>query len=421
MNTQKEGNRKGRNKMKRIVKLLIVICLSISIIIMNTSAQEALCVGGPMDSTKDSSDIAINACDALGTLGYHTIIDLTKYKTEGSVVNMTNRYNIKTNTHGVLFFSGHGKKNYISWYEGYGFYQNGTTASHPGGQFPISVFNLKNTQIAIFMGCETAKTTDNISKYVQRQGATVTTGWVYEIYKKDIPKWSAAFFKKLKAGKTFRESYKYANSLDYVYNERMKTHRVYGDATITGKAVTLTPLSLNEITEEDISDTRKTISFTINDDDDVEKIIINKIKKEFDNDFDINDYEREISESPDGPIYDYSLMIDDAKTTHGYTAIVEGNNVEIYDNMGDFKEKVKYIIDIDANSCKIGDSNEDNTLENNIEEIVTKYKNQYNEYTVSFYSTKKYYSDEKNRIVTGVNIKIEEPNSGAYSIITDEI
>lgn len=414
-----DEKREEVKNMRNTIKKATIFIIMMTILAMNASAQEALCVGGQADSEKDTSEIAINACDALSSLGYRTTVDLTLEKIDGAVANMMNRYNTKTNTNGVLFFTGHGVKNAIYWYLGYGFYQDGTKP-YSSGEYPISIFKLQNTQIAIFLGCETAKTTDNITKYVQRQGATVTTGWVYEIYKKDAPKWSAAFFKKLKAGKTFRESYKYANSLDYVYNERMKTHRVYGDATITGKAVALTPLSLNEIQEEDDFDTRKTISFTISDDD-VEKLIINKIKNEFDNDFDVNDYEREISESPDGPIYDYSLMIGDAKTTHGYTAIVEDNNVEIYDNMGDFKEKAKYIIDIQANSCSIANANDNNSLEKLIEKIVLKYKDTYKGFDVSFYSTKKYYNDEEKRIVTGVNIKVEDPKSGAYSIYTDEI
>lgn len=397
------------------ISILSVICL---IYITNVCAQEALCIGGPLGGTQDTTNDVVNSCKALSSLGYHTIVDVTDEKKAGVLANLINKYNIRTNTHGVFYFAGHGGKNHINWHMGYGFYQDGTTP-HQGGQIKISALNLKNTKIGIFMACETAKTTDNITKYAQRQGVTVTTGWVYEIYKTDVPKWSNAFFTKLKAGKTFRASYQYANSLNYKYNEKMKTHRVYGDATITGEATVLTPLVALALENSFPLENRKNVSFKIKDSDNVEEIIINKIKSEFDSQFDIKNYDKEISEGPDGVIYDFNLMIEDAKTTHGYSAQVEDKTVTIYDNIEDFKETAKSLIDTQTNSCKL--NNQNNYVEKHKEELITKYKKKFKEYDITIDSTRKFYDDEENRIVLDINIKIKDPNTGAYSIFTESI
>ena len=53
--------------------------------------------------------------------------------------------------------------------------------------------------------------------------------------------------------------------------------------------------------------------------------------------------------------------------------------------------------------------------------VVIIMKKKFKEYDITIDSTRKFYDDEENRIVLDINIKIKDPNTGAYSIFTESI
>ncbi|MCX4365688.1 MAG: hypothetical protein OSJ70_07950 [Bacilli bacterium] len=403
----------------KIIKKLSLLSIMLLALITNTSAQEALSIGTDFGKGLDSSGEAIYAGNSYASLGYHSFIDIVP--TVSSLESDIKQYNTSKNTSGAFFFHGHGAKEYIGWdYLGKGnnystgFIQDGvgTITNYK----KISSLNLNKTKIGIFMGCNTAQTTNNISKYAQTKGVKVTTGWVYEIIEGETDKWNEAFFSKLKSGKTFRDSYKYANSLSYTHNENMKTHRVYGDATVKGTATTTNAAAANVLYENMDIDNRKKLTISIKNKNDIKTLITQNIKNNFDENFNENDYEMEVSESPDGTIYDFNYMLDGAKTEHGYTALVENNTIELYDNMDDFKNKI--ISNYRTEYSKTNATDLDNTkvINEYAEEILKKYKEQYKDYVVSLHSTKKTYDDNEKRIVLNLYIKVTHKETGATSI-----
>ena len=88
------------------------------------------------------------------------------------------------------------------------------------------------------------------------------------------------------------------------------------------------------------------------------------------------------------------------------------NYVEIYDNRGDFKEKVKngltYNKDLDDNK----------KVKTYANKLIEYYKKQYKDYNISLDSTLKVYDDKKEKVVVHINIKIVSKNTKATSIAT---
>lgn len=410
--------------MKSLIKKISLICLSM-IFIMNVNAQEALSIGTRFGANLDSSDEAILAGNALYDMGYHSYVDIVP--TISSLASEIKQYNVSTNTAGVFFLAGHGAPETIEWnYEAnggeysVGFYKDDT--KQPFMFSKITSLNLKKTKMGIFYGCNTAKNPEtgyNIAKYAQTKGVKVTTGWVYTLYDVDTNKWATAFFTKLKEGKTFREAYKYANTLSYTHNENMKTHRVYGDATVKIKISSAKAVGASYMLETLDTDSRKRVTIDVNNDSDILKLIIKTIRTEFDDNFNLSDYELETAESPDGIIYDLNYMIDDAKTSHGYTVLVEQGKITVYDNMDDFKKQNKINKKSQLYSTYASSEIDQKELKLKEKELIEKYTEKYDGYTVSLDSIKKIYDDELNKIVLNIYIKIENKVTGGTSIITE--
>lgn len=411
--------------MKKIISLFIMIML---MSVSTVYAQEALSIGTKFGAKLDSSDEAIYAGKALGEMGYHSYVDIVPMVS--TVADEIKQYNTSSNTAGVFSLAGHGSPTSIEWnyeanggYYAVGFYKDDTK---PIYQFnKISALNLKKTKMGIFYGCNTAKNptdgTYNIAKYAQTKGVKVTTGWVYALYDVDTNQWATAFFSKLKEGKTFREAYQYANSLSYPHNENMKTHRVYGDATVKIKLSSAKSVAANNLTNAINTDNRKIVSIKKNDKSDDLTLIQNVIKKEFDEEFNLSEYEIETSESPDGLIYDFNYIVENARTTHGYTAMVENENITIYDNMADFKEKIKSLSKYTIKDSSKKNINNQKEIKEKIDELIKKYSEVYNGYKVTYDSLDRIYDEKIYGITVNINIKIENPLTGGTSIITEAL
>lgn len=201
-------------------------------------------------------------------------------------------------------------------------------------------------------------------------------------------------------------------SVLWLNHEHLKATTVE-NKTLNEMVSTTTPT--NNVSDEDFEDNRRTAVVKIKNKEKTLDLIVETIKKELDSDFDLKDYKKEISNGPDGKIYDFSYMIGDAKTTYGYTAMIENDKIEIYDNMGDFKEKINSGI-----TCH--DSLNDKTKINAYVKVLLKdYADKYKDYNFSLDSILKFYDEEKEKIVLHINIKMVSKSSKATSIITDTV
>lgn len=163
------------------------------------------------------------------------------------------------------------------------------------------------------------------------------------------------------------------------------------------------------------TDSREIIKFRlINKKDNLEQIV-DKIKNSFDKSFNINDYSLSTTKGPDGLIYDFNFIYGDVKTLHGYTAIIEDNTIEIYNNMGDIKEKVKNA----NNDNHIIDINDQKKVKEYADGLIEKYSNE--RIKASLDSIEKIYDDDLNKVVLHINIKIYDKETKTTAIKTETI
>lgn len=163
------------------------------------------------------------------------------------------------------------------------------------------------------------------------------------------------------------------------------------------------------------TDSREIIEFRIKYKQDNLEQIVDEIKNSFDKSFDIKDYSLSTTKGPDGLIYDFNFMYGDVKTLHGYTAMIEDNTIEIYNNMGDIKEKVKNT----NNDNHIIDINDQKKIKKYADGLIEKYSNERIE--ASLDSIEKIYDDDLNKIVLHINIKIYDKETKTTAIKTEVI
>lgn len=163
------------------------------------------------------------------------------------------------------------------------------------------------------------------------------------------------------------------------------------------------------------TDTREIIEFRIKYKKDNLEQIVDEIKNSFDKSFDIKDYSLSTTKGPDGLIYDFNFMYGDVKTLHGYTAMIDDGTIEIYNNMGDIKEKVKKA----NNDNHIIDINDQKKVKKYANKLIEKYSNE--RINASLDSIEKIYDDDLNKVVLHINIKIYDKETKTTAIKTEVI
>ena len=323
--------------MKKIINFLIVTMLAISFAdIVNAKASYS--VGAYMTSV-DSRDEATVAYNSSKKMGYSSLLDTAP--TYSSLTNGINHMN--NNGGGILFFLGHGNPDMITWNHG----AIARTSAFASNNYAHAIqdFQLSKIDMALFMGCGTTSNANtNLPKtaYNGGKGAKRTCGWDKSIYDEDTITWVKRFYSKISTGASFLQSLKYANNYNYKHNTNMKSihyYGKYGSGIKNAKQVLSTSL-LSSFVGDVVEESSKKYSIGRNINITKENLEL-YIKNTYDSNFDIKDYDYEMTydENQNIKIHDFNLLINNAKTNIGYTIFEENGKIELYDHMGNFKNK----------------------------------------------------------------------------------
>lgn len=307
---------------------------------------------------------------------------------------------------GILFFAGEGKPTEMYWNKNWqgGMYAYGIKSDNATGQSSYSynnlnTLNLGNTDLVFYLGCNTGQldVSNNLVSSSKALGAKISIGWKPQI-RDDAAYWVERFMIKQTQGGTINDSINYADSYFYPSDSTKAWHIGVKDNSYLNKTLKgLQTLSLDENTDD------REIKVLERDKDLITKSdIIEYVNKAFEIK-DESNYKIEYNSNDFYDVYDLVLMVDGYRTNKGYTVFVKENKIEIYNNMGLYKESV-------ARFNKIPQMNSFN--ENKlINETLDEYKNVYeseNKKVVSLESTLKRMDLDTNKRYLDVNILIHD-------------
>lgn len=283
----------------------------------------------------DTSSDATNARDMYTIAGYNSYASTapTVSIMKGNFNNGTKR--MKSD---ILFFSGHGNYNNVSFnYKGKdGNYATGvwytTDCTTTDGYNMVGLSgNMSSVKLVTFAACLTASNNDNnITAKAVSYGADTAVGWSSEINAGSHSNWLARYNDKLATGSTVLQAVTYANSFTYLDSD-VKDARIYGNRSLviklTSKAAILDEeMALGKIVVKSPSITKVNNEIT-------EASVVSAACANIMN-FDPNDYEVNIYEICDGCYtVDFIFTVDGVRTNSCYTmTIIDGKIVEIVDN-----------------------------------------------------------------------------------------
>ena len=181
----------------------------------------------------DTSSDATNARDLYTIAGYNSYASTapTVSIMKGNFNNGTKR--MKSD---ILFFSGHGNYNNVSFnYKGKdGNYATGvwytTDCTTTDGYNMVGLSgNMSSVKLVTFAACLTASNNDNnITAKAVSYGADTAVGWSSEINAGSHSNWLARYNDKLATGSTVLQAVTYANSFTYLDSD-VKDARIYGN------------------------------------------------------------------------------------------------------------------------------------------------------------------------------------------------
>lgn len=238
----------------------------------------------------------------------------------------------------VVYLAGHANYAIMSWENcnsskvGVRKFNTDFSSSTDGYLVGIGQYDLSKVKFAMLEGCETAKGTNNITKYFVDQGATASLGWSTEINTFSAKSWLTNFWDKISQGSTIQQANTYANSKTYLASS-IKNTVLYGNTGYILNNLSYSYLNQNkkyyEVEKEnnEIRINKKLSNI------DYENQIADIIKNRINNNFDINDYEVTISKSDNKTIIDYIYKVNGIIVELGYTAFVENGFItSIFDN-----------------------------------------------------------------------------------------
>lgn len=320
--------------------LLAVVMVSMTIFpatVAHAAGTMAFSVGtdyGGLFGVDTSSD-ATNARDLYAIAGYssYSSTQPTVSIMKGNFTNGTKR--MKSD---ILFFSGHGNYNNVSFnYKGKGdsyatgvWYTTDCTTTDDYEMVGLSG-NMGSVKLATFAACLTASNNDNnITANAVSYGADTAVGWSSEINAGSHSNWLARYNDKLATGSTVLQAVTYANSFTYLDSD-VKDARIYGNRSLviklTSKATVLNEeAALGKIVVKSPVITKANNEIT-------EASVVSAARANITN-FDPNDYEVNIYEICDGCYtVDFVFTMDGVRTNSCYTmTIIDGKIVEIVDN-----------------------------------------------------------------------------------------
>ena len=304
----------------------------------------------------DTSSDATNARDLYAIAGYSSYSS-----TQPTVSIMRGNFTngIKRMKSDILFFSGHGNYNNVSFnYNGNGgnyatgvWYTTDCTTTD-GYQMVGLSGNMGSVKLATFAACLTASNNDNnITAKAVYYGADTAVGWSSEVNAGSHSNWLARYNDKLATGSTVLQAVTYANSFTYLDSD-VKDARIYGNRNLKIKQIATSSLVADEqINTIDVSEPILNIEKSgINKD-----LVFNAARVNIPN-FNSSDYSVRIHElCDDCYTVDFVFTVGNVQTNSSYTmTIIDNKIMSIVDNTIDFDKKeliediAKYKLDCDG-------------------------------------------------------------------------
>lgn len=273
----------------------------------------------------DTSEDATTAADYYATMGYSSA-----YSTSPTYTIMRGKFsngNYRMES-AVQFYSGHANYQCVAFnYNKLGgdyltgvYYDVDFDSTSTGYKYAgIKSYNLSNVKLITFAGCNTASNNnDNIAYKAQQEGASTTVGWTVSVGAGSHTSWLKRYNDYLNKGYTVEQAISHADSFSYTDNS-VKKHKVYGNKNLT--------LSVSKKMVSQAEKERTMFSVNYKD----ENEIFNEIKN-FDKDFNINNYVIDETSNEIGKIYDLYFTKNGYKTLEGYTIILSEGKAEVYKN-----------------------------------------------------------------------------------------
>ncbi len=370
------------------------------------SGKAAICIG--THESVNGEPEAKYACESLNNMGYiHQFLFLKPDYSD--LIMLVPSLSATLSYNNVYFFVGHADSNRMHWGE----YRTGTKRAgisiiendtHENYNYVDPTFI--GADLAIYMGCGTAfNSTNNLPKYGYNKGQKFTIGWSAEyIYDNDTDEWTRYFFDALENGKTIKTSINIANSYNYRNNSYMKSTVTFGSDKSLKSAKNTNSEFENKVYLKNSAELNNTSG-------------VEYIRKNFDNNFNEEDYYLETTSNDEQTIYTYSLKINGVKTNIGYTIIKNNinNDVEIIDNFQN-KELTEM-----KNISKLSKSNIDSINEKDlVMQALSKYTNSSeNNATISYNSSQKYYDAIKDVLYFDVYLNSYDPISNTNLVLTE--
>jgi Uncharacterized protein conserved in bacteria len=315
-------------------------------------------------NTTGDAEYAFNTYKAMGWLSTVSTAPTKSYM-QGKHSN--GYYRLESS---ILFFSGHGNNDSMGWnYQGKGgnYAVDITTGTgnynYSNGTLGIGLGQFRSSQndLVVFAGCETAKGTNNISRYVVDRGAKTSIGWTVSIGAGSHTNWLKRFNDKLKTNNsTIQAAATHASGYTYVDNG-VKNYKIYGDKHQIPLHNFLIAMMMNNNTtvqeNQYVINSEITISKNLSTEENMKASINAIISNNISSKFNSYDYKIEVN-GTDEIIYDYVLYVNGVRTDLGYSVITKDNKIlSIYDNtrnlnIGDTKDAINNSIsqkDISAN------------------------------------------------------------------------
>lgn len=291
----------------------------------------------------------------------------------------TDRYFMESD---VLYFAGHGNHGVMTWYGcndskvGIRFLDTDFSSEQDGYLVGVGQYDLSKVKFVMLEGCETAKGTNNISKYFVNQGATTSLGWSTDIRTISAKSWLTRFWDKVSSGGTIQEANNYANSATYLASS-IKNTVIYGNKNL--KLSTLKTLAINDLKSPRYGSSKLENEYNFMkkvNNNNLEEQISNLIKENINLNFNMSDFEIDINYSDDKKIVDLIYNVDGIVVELGYTVFIQNNYItSIFDNTNG----------IDLTDLK----NEINTLK--LSKVLSNINNNNNNKIVYEYLTKEFY------------------------------
>lgn len=326
---------------KTIGMLLAIIMVSVTMLpttVAHAAGTMAFSVGtdyGGLFGVDTTSD-ATNARDLYVIAGYNSYSSTqpTVSILKGSFSTSTKRMQSD-----ILFFSGHGNYNNVSYnYDGKGgdyatgIWYTGDCTTTDGYKMVGLSGNMSSVKLVTFAACLTASNNDNnITANAVSYGADTAVGWSSSINAGSHSNWLARYNDKLATGSTVLEAVTYANSFTYLDSD-VKDARIYGNRSLKIKLTKTASVLEEEAELGNVSVSVPNIIGVVDEDSAIEAARMNIP------DFCSDDYEVKIYEiCKDCYTIDFVFTVDGIRTNSGYTmTVVDGVIATIVDNTIDF-------------------------------------------------------------------------------------